>query len=175
MKKFYFKLENNIILDVIEYPHEGYIEVDLNETHLPAGINVGYYRLFKNIYFIDEQLKFEIIKKYNSIQVCIKNEDGTINKEYFSSIDNAKQWISNSFSQLEGQDITYQDIQICLKKQIVTPVKELVFNAKYDEYGNEITPAVYAIVQKVIEPAIYEDKIVVNTTENKEIIIEKIP
>lgn len=175
MKKFYFKLENDVILDVIEYPHENYTEIELDHTHLPAGINAGFYRLSGNTYSIDEELKLQIIKKDNSIQVCIKNEDNTIDKEYFSSIDDAKQWISNSFSQLEGQEITYQDIQICLKQEVVKPVKELVSNAQYDKYGNEVTPPVYAIVQKVIEPAIYEDKVIVSTAANKEIIIEKIP
>lgn len=60
MKKFYFKLQENIILDVIEYPYEDYIEVELTESHLPSGINAGYYRLFGSSYEIDENLKKEI-------------------------------------------------------------------------------------------------------------------
>jgi hypothetical protein len=44
MKKFYFKLDGDIITDAIEYQVEGYTEVELDQTHLPAGINAGYYR-----------------------------------------------------------------------------------------------------------------------------------
>lgn len=59
MKKFYFKLQGDIIVDVIEYPYENYIEVELQETHLPAGINAGYYRLNGSVYSIDPVLKAE--------------------------------------------------------------------------------------------------------------------
>ena len=46
MKKFYFQIDkDNIIRDVIEYQHEGYIEVELPTTHLPAGINGGWWKL----------------------------------------------------------------------------------------------------------------------------------
>lgn len=45
MKTWYLKLDaNNIILDVVEYQNEEYIEVQLPDTHLPAGINGGWYR-----------------------------------------------------------------------------------------------------------------------------------
>lgn len=39
MKKFYFKV------DAIDYPYNGYIEVELPDTHLPAGINGGWFKL----------------------------------------------------------------------------------------------------------------------------------
>jgi len=57
MKKFYFQLDGDIITDVIEYPHGNYVEVELDQTHLPSGINAGYYRLNGNIYTLDEELK----------------------------------------------------------------------------------------------------------------------
>lgn len=57
MKKFYFKLDGDIITDAIEYTHEGYIEVELPETHLPAGINGGWYRWNGTTYVLDEELK----------------------------------------------------------------------------------------------------------------------
>ena len=41
MKTFYLALDGDIIVDAIEYPHDGYIEVELPATHLPAGINVS--------------------------------------------------------------------------------------------------------------------------------------
>lgn len=44
MKTFYLALDGDIIVDAIEYPHDGYIEVELPVTHLPAGINGGWYR-----------------------------------------------------------------------------------------------------------------------------------
>jgi len=49
MKKWYFKLdENNVILDVIEYPFEDYIEVQLSAIQLPSGINGGWFKLEDN-------------------------------------------------------------------------------------------------------------------------------
>ncbi|SHI63440.1 hypothetical protein [Lutispora thermophila] len=55
---FYLKIdENNIIRDAIEYPFEGYTEVHLEETHLPAGINGGWYRWNGATYELDEELK----------------------------------------------------------------------------------------------------------------------
>ena len=44
MKTFYIRLDQaGIIRDVLEFPHEGYIEVQM-QTPLPAGINGGWYR-----------------------------------------------------------------------------------------------------------------------------------
>jgi hypothetical protein len=56
MKKFYFLLDGDIITDAIEYAVDGYIEVELNKTHLPAGINGGYYRWTGSAYQKDEAL-----------------------------------------------------------------------------------------------------------------------
>jgi hypothetical protein len=42
-KTFYILLDGNIIRDVIEYPHEGYIEVQL-PFPLPIGINGGWWK-----------------------------------------------------------------------------------------------------------------------------------
>jgi len=45
--KYYFKLsQNNIIVDAITYPVEGYIEYE-TDYPLPAGINGGWWR-FEN-------------------------------------------------------------------------------------------------------------------------------
>ncbi|KAA8747104.1 hypothetical protein [Paenibacillus sp. UASWS1643] len=55
--KFYFQLDGDIIRDAITYPHEGYTEVELDMTHLPAGINAGYYRWNGTAFEIDESLK----------------------------------------------------------------------------------------------------------------------
>lgn len=45
-KKWYFKLaEDNTILDVISYPHEGYAEVELDILYMPAGVNGGWWKL----------------------------------------------------------------------------------------------------------------------------------
>jgi hypothetical protein len=56
MKKFYFLLDDDIITDAIDYAVEGYTEVELNQTHLPAGINAGYYRWTGTAYEKDETL-----------------------------------------------------------------------------------------------------------------------
>ncbi len=60
MKDFYFLLDGDIIHDVVEYPNEGYVKATLDQTHLPAGINAGYYRLSGNTYTLDETLKAQI-------------------------------------------------------------------------------------------------------------------
>jgi hypothetical protein len=56
MKKFYFKLDGDIITDAIDYAVEGYTEVELDQTHLPAGINAGYYRWTGTAYEKDDAL-----------------------------------------------------------------------------------------------------------------------
>ncbi|WP_427050365.1 hypothetical protein [Paenibacillus sp. TC-CSREp1] len=55
--KIYFQLDGDIIRDAITYPHDGYTEVELDLTHLPAGINAGYYRLQDGIPVLDSALK----------------------------------------------------------------------------------------------------------------------
>jgi len=56
MKKFYFLLDGDIITDAIDYQVSGYVEVELDQTHLPAGINGGYYRFNGTHYAKDETL-----------------------------------------------------------------------------------------------------------------------
>ncbi|MGE6576262.1 hypothetical protein ACQKFM_15200 [Paenibacillus xylanexedens] len=62
MTKFYFQLDGNIIRDALEFLHEGYTEVELDTTHLPAGINAGYYRLQDGVPVLDPALKDEVDK-----------------------------------------------------------------------------------------------------------------
>ena len=73
MKKWYLKLDvNNVILDAIEYPFEGYVEVQLPDTQLPAGINGGWYKWNGTSYIKDDIL-------YNanvSTQVAKAKEEG---------------------------------------------------------------------------------------------------
>lgn len=67
---FYVLLnENNVILDVIEYPVEGYSEVYLPYKQLPAGINGGWWKLENGVLIeivelnpntIDNQIKTAI-------------------------------------------------------------------------------------------------------------------
>ena len=50
MKKFYFKVnDENLIEDVVEYSYEGYQEVELDMTHLPAGVNGGWWKLENDV------------------------------------------------------------------------------------------------------------------------------
>ena len=55
--KHYFQVQDSIITDAVQYPVEGYIEAELSETHLPAGINGGWYRWDGANYTFDEALK----------------------------------------------------------------------------------------------------------------------
>ncbi|OPX87010.1 MAG: hypothetical protein A4E53_02665 [Pelotomaculum sp. PtaB.Bin104] len=69
MKTWYFKIDvNNIILDAIEYPNEGYIEVQLPDTHLPAGINGGWYKWMGTAYVVDDVLKSSIYMQQHPIE-----------------------------------------------------------------------------------------------------------
>ena len=56
MKKFYFRLDGDIITDAIDYPFTGYTEATLNENYLPAGINAGYYKWNGTAYERDDVL-----------------------------------------------------------------------------------------------------------------------
>ncbi|CAM3358750.1 hypothetical protein HP548_02905 [Paenibacillus taichungensis] len=60
--KFYFQLDGNVIRDAITYPYDGYTEVELDATHLPAGINAGYYRLQDGALVLDQALKDKVDK-----------------------------------------------------------------------------------------------------------------
>ena len=65
MKTWYLRVDvNTVILDAIEYPFEGYIEVLLPDTQLPAGINGGWYTWNGTAYVEDLTLKpvSEVIK-----------------------------------------------------------------------------------------------------------------
>lgn len=62
MTTFYLQLDGNIIRDVITYPYDGYTEVELDTTYLPAGINAGYYRLEDGVPVLDQALKDEADK-----------------------------------------------------------------------------------------------------------------
>lgn len=55
--KHYFKLDGDIIVDAIQYPFDGYVEAELPEITLPAGINGGWYRWDGEGYALDEELK----------------------------------------------------------------------------------------------------------------------
>lgn len=55
--KHYFKLDGDIIVDAIQHPHEGYVEVELPDVILPVGINGGWYRWNGTNYVLDEELK----------------------------------------------------------------------------------------------------------------------
>ncbi|WP_145148469.1 hypothetical protein [Paenibacillus xylanexedens] len=57
--KFYFRVDGDIIRDAITYSHEGYTEVEIDTTHLPVGINAGYYRLQDGVPVLDQALKDE--------------------------------------------------------------------------------------------------------------------
>lgn len=56
MTHYFLINEQNIIIDAIQYEVEGYTVLELNETHLPVGINAGWYRLTDTGYEFDQQL-----------------------------------------------------------------------------------------------------------------------
>jgi hypothetical protein len=58
---FYVQLDGDIIRDIIEYPHEGYQEAEI-QTPLPIGINAGYYRWQDGQAVLDQALKDEVDK-----------------------------------------------------------------------------------------------------------------
>ncbi|WP_458123350.1 hypothetical protein [Paenibacillus sp. Z3-2] len=66
---FYIQVEQQtqIIRDIIEYPYEGYQEVDIS-TPLPIGINGGYYRWQDGQPVLDQALKDEVDKANKPIE-----------------------------------------------------------------------------------------------------------
>lgn len=60
MKDFYFLLDGDIIVDVIEYPADGYLKVSISQTSLPPGVNAGYYRLKNGTIILDQALKDQV-------------------------------------------------------------------------------------------------------------------
>lgn len=57
MKNWYFQIDaGNIITDVISTPHEGYVEVSLEDETMPVGINAGCFRLIDGAYVKDQEL-----------------------------------------------------------------------------------------------------------------------
>ncbi|UPK45775.1 hypothetical protein [Paenibacillus pabuli] len=65
--KFYIKLDGDIIRDIIEYPYQGYQEVEI-PTPLPIGINGGYYRWQDGQAVLDQALKDEVDKASRPIE-----------------------------------------------------------------------------------------------------------
>lgn len=66
---FYIQVEQQtqIIRDIIEYPYEGYEEVEM-PIPLPIGINGGYYRWQDGQAVLDQALKDEVDKANKPIE-----------------------------------------------------------------------------------------------------------
>ncbi|WP_339321368.1 hypothetical protein [Paenibacillus sp. FSL W8-0194] len=61
MKKWYLKLQGDIVKDVIEFPYEGYTEIELGDgRYLPDNILGRYYRWDGTDFVFDAELKNEI-------------------------------------------------------------------------------------------------------------------
>jgi hypothetical protein len=56
MKSYWFLLNDDIIVDAIEYEHADFIKVQLPDEQLPAGINGGWYRWDGSAYHFDQAL-----------------------------------------------------------------------------------------------------------------------
>jgi hypothetical protein len=56
VKSFWLQLDGDIITDAIDYEYQDYIHVVLEVTHLPAGINGGWYRWNGTEYSFDQAL-----------------------------------------------------------------------------------------------------------------------
>lgn len=110
------------------------------------------------------------------IQVSIKRSGQLTNQGQFASQEEAEAWISyhkqiGSFGRGEISEIR----SICIKEEVRGESKELVSDATFDRYGNEVTPAVYKIIpDTLISPAKYEDKQILISPAEYEIIIEDI-
>lgn len=74
--KFYFKIDDDsLIRDAITYPFPGYTEVNLGtQTHLPAGINGGYYLWNGTSYSVDLVRKEEADKRAAGEVGVLKDE-----------------------------------------------------------------------------------------------------
>ena len=108
------------------------------------------------------------------IQVSIKKQEQITNQASFQSIEEAQAWCDyhikiGSFGESEKSIIEIIDIP-----EVRGEAKELITPAELDADGNELTPAIYKIVQNgIISLARKKEKIVLKPAEY-EIIIEDI-
>ena len=92
------------------------------------------------------------------IQISIKKQGQITNQASFPSQEEAQAWLSSheGMGTFGHKDI-FADQEILISEEVRGPVQVLVSEATFDEYGDEVNPAVYEIdPDGVISPAVYE-------------------
>ena len=109
------------------------------------------------------------------IQISIKKQEQITNQASFPTMEEAQAWQSHhnligSF----GRPAIYETISVCIQEEVRGTTQKLVAEAEFDEYGNEVTPAIYKSEEGVISPAVYEQREVLVSECEFEVIIEDI-
>lgn len=110
------------------------------------------------------------------IQVSIYKDSILTNQGQFASQEEAEAWLSYH-QQIEsfGKNEVSEMRPVCVKEEVRGESQELVSDATFDRYGNEITPAVYKVIKDaLISPAEYEDRKFIVVPAEYEVIIEDI-
>ena len=96
------------------------------------------------------------------IQVSIIKESQVTNQASFPTMEEAQAWLSSheGMGTFGHKDI-FSSQEVLISEEVRGPVQVLVSEATFDEYGDEVNPAVYEIdPDGVISPAVYETQIV---------------
>jgi hypothetical protein len=74
-----------------------------------------------------------------------------------------------------GIEAVYKDEEFLVSEEVRGPVDVLVQEAEYDQFGEELTPALYEVdPDGLITPAVYETRSVLVSPRDYEIVIEDI-
>lgn len=92
------------------------------------------------------------------IKVTITRDGQITNQASFPSQEEAQAWLAKheGMGTFGHKDI-FVDQEVLISEEVRGPVQVLVSEATYDQYGDEVNPAVYAVdPDGVISPAVYE-------------------
>ena len=92
------------------------------------------------------------------IQISIIKESQVTNQASFPTMEEAQAWLSSheGMGSFGHKDI-FSSQEVLISEEVRGPVQVLVSEATFDEYGDEVNPAVYEIDEDgVISPAVYE-------------------
>ena len=92
------------------------------------------------------------------IQVTITRDGQITNQASFPSQEEAQAWYDSHLAMgTFGHKDIFADQEVLISEEVRGPVQVLVSEATYDQYGDEVDPAVYEIdPDGVISPAVYE-------------------
>lgn len=110
------------------------------------------------------------------IKIQIKKQDVVTNSAEFPSMEEAQAWLDkHEGMKTFGEKAIYAEQQVEISPEVRGPVQVLVTEAEFDEFGSEITPAIYTVdPDGVVSPAVYETQTVLVSAAQYEVEITDI-